>query len=102
MSSESVFFVCGCTQRRNRVSPEVRVQVFLKRRLLIPKTNRCCVAHIVHHGLYEEDLMSLKMASLMDTEDIKAYVEMPANAADATTKDRVGNFSLTDEQIKLN
>ena len=48
--------------------------------------------------------MSLKIAantSLMNTEDIKAYVEMLANAAGATIKDRVGNFSLTDEQIKL-
>ena len=47
MSSESVCpCVCGCPQRRNRVSPEVRVQAFLKRRLwwFVPKTDRCCDA----------------------------------------------------------
>ena len=48
--------------------------------------------------------MSLKVAantSLMDTEDVIGYVEKLANAAGATIKDRVGNFSLTEEQIKL-
>ena len=38
---------------------------------------------------------------MMDTEDIRSYVEMLANAAGATIKDRVSNFSLTDYQIEL-
>ena len=37
----------------------------------------------------------------MDKEEIAEYVEMLAKQAGATIKDKVGSFSLNDEQIRL-
>ena len=104
MSTESQCFVCGSTQGRLRVTPQLRSQVFVKRRLFVPKSNRVCERHLVAGRLYTGDLLGLHVAaesSLLDKKDLIAYVEMLANEAGATIKDKIGDFSLTDEQIKL-
>ena len=104
VATEAYCFVCGSAHGRKRASTAVRTQVFIARRLFIPKSNRICEAHLIHGKLSDEDIMRLELAaksSLMDKEDLIAHFEVLANEAGATIKDKVGNFSLTYEHIKL-
>ena len=92
VATEAQCFVCGSTKGRSRVSPQLRVQVFLKRRLFVPKNNRCCESHLIQGVLCQEDLKELRQTantSLMDKQEIAEYVEMLAEEAGPTLKNKV-------------
>jgi hypothetical protein len=104
VSTEAYCFFCGSHQGRTTVPHEARMQVFLKRNLFVPKTNRVCMAHLIGNRFYEEDLLHIKLAannSAVDREDFSLFTSALSAAANATIRDRIGSFAFTDDQIKI-
>lgn len=56
MSTERKCFVCGSSEGRRRVTPQLGKRVFGRRRLFVTPNNRCCDAHLIKVRLFDDKL----------------------------------------------
>lgn len=93
VATERRCFVCGSTATRPKVPPRARQQAFLNRRVYIPKNNRCCPEHLTRGKFYADVLSQLSVASnssMLETEEVKEYMELISQDSGATLKQQVG------------
>lgn len=79
VSSQRYCFVCsGSTKNIMTVPNQGRKQVFNRRRLYVPKVNRCCPSHLIRNRLFEEDIRNLRVhsnTSSIDVHELRDYFE---------------------------
>ena len=65
-------FICGSKKNIISVPLDARKQTFMKRKIFIPKGNRCCSSHLINKRFYEEELQNLRIilnVSCIDVEE---------------------------------
>ena len=99
-------YCCICFSIKNStvILEEARIQSYIKKKIFIPSGNRCCITHILKNRTYEEDLDHLKVysnvASLIATEFSK-IMETLSIKCNSTLLEKIGEFSLSEKQIKI-
>lgn len=104
VSTHRYCFVCGSTKHILSVPAETRKQVFLMRRLYVPKGNRCCPSHLIKKRLFHQDVLNLNIfsnSSLVDSTELRNYFEYLSVSSDSSIKDKVGDFTLSEERLKV-
>ena len=104
ISTHRYCFVCGVTKNIVNVPAETRKQVFIMRRLYVPKGNRCCPGHLLKNRLFQEDVLNLKIHSnnsIIDTKELRNYFEYLSVNNNSNIKDTIGDFTLPEERLKV-
>ncbi|XP_046142743.1 uncharacterized protein LOC123988053 [Osmia bicornis bicornis] len=71
--------------------------------MYVPKGNRCCRSHLLDKCLYEQDMYSLRVYSnnsLIDVNELRTYFEYLSVTNGSSIKDKIGNFTLSEERLK--
>lgn len=73
-------YCCVCNENKDLivVPLKARLQSYTKRKIFIPKGNRCCRKHIILDRFFEEDLNSIKVystTSSIETSDLQLMFE---------------------------
>ncbi|KAH9512011.1 hypothetical protein DERF_010427 [Dermatophagoides farinae] len=79
-------FICSSKSDLKDIPIEARLQVFLKRRILVPKRNRCCKQHLMNKWLYEDEIDNIKIVSdkcELELSDMAKFMDLLA--PDATS-----------------
>ncbi|XP_076246511.1 uncharacterized protein LOC143186687 [Calliopsis andreniformis] len=101
-----IFDIIGTTESNSIINVpfEVRKQVFIMRRLYVPKGNRCCPNHLIKNRFFRDIVSNLRVhsnTSLIDVNELKTYFEYIANTSDSSITDKVGDFTLSEERLKV-
>ena len=59
ISLKAYCFICKSKSNVEDVPFEARIQVFVKRRIFIPKRNRCCSKHLIKNRFYEDEVQAM-------------------------------------------
>lgn len=71
-------FICNSSSSLVSVSAQARLQALQKKKIFIPKGNRCCSDHLIKGKFYAEDLEALKIhasRSMIGESDFKFLIE---------------------------
>ena len=96
--------ICFSTKNLTTVPEDARNQCYMKKRIYIPVGNRCCKNHIIKTRIYEEDLSLLKVHSntaTLTAVELSQMMETLSIKSDSSLFDKVGEFSLSEKQIKI-
>lgn len=80
------------------------MQSYIKKKIYIPAGNWCCQTHIIKNRIYEKDLVRLKVYSniaSLSALELSKVMETLSIKCDSTLFDKIGKFSLPEEQIKV-
>ena len=99
-------YCCICFSMKNStVIPEDgRIQSYIKKNIFIPPGNRCCTTNILKNRIYEEYLGHLKEYSntaSLSASELSKVIEILSIKCDLTLLDKIGEFSLSEKQIKI-
>ena len=76
---------------------------FKKKRIFIPKGNRCCSIHIIKKRFFEDELNNMKIHSnfsKIEVSDLMNFVNQLSDNCNHELKNAVGDGSLSDERLK--
>ncbi|XP_025994034.2 uncharacterized protein LOC113004570 [Solenopsis invicta] len=98
-------YCCLCSGKTNLIVVpfEARMQVFQERRVFIPKGNRCCSNHLIKKRFFEEELQLIRIysnRSMIEVIEIVKLLEYMSVKSNFEIKDKIGDFSLSEERIK--
>jgi len=96
--------VCYKTQDLTVVPKQARIQSYIKKKIYIPEGNRCCKAHLIKNRFFDEELSRLRVYSnstKLKSFELSELLESLSIECDTMILDRVGDFSLSEEQIHL-
>ena len=86
------------------IPEEARIQSFIQKKIFKPPGNRCCTTPILKNRIYKEDLGHLKVysntAGLSASKSSKV-IENVSIKCDSTLLDKIGEFSISEKQIKV-
>lgn len=102
-STHSSCFICSSKIDIITVPYEARQQVYIKRRLFIPKGNRCCRKHILIKRFYQEDIDNMIVysnESVIEVEELKMLIERMSIGCDSSINDKVGEYTLSEERLQ--
>ena len=97
-------FVCGSKKGIINVPFQTRKQVFIMRRLYVPKGNRCCPSHLLKKRLFHNIVANLRVhsnTSLVECNELRDHFEYIARSSNSEIKDKVGDFTLSAECLKI-
>ena len=86
------------------IPEEARIQSYIKKKIFIPLENWCCTTHILKNRIYEEDLGHLKVYSntaSLSASELSKIMDTLSIKCDSTLLDKIGEFSLSEKQIKI-
>nr|XP_034192559.1 uncharacterized protein LOC117609911 [Osmia lignaria] len=104
VTSHLYCFVCGSKRGIINVPFETRKQVFAMRRLYVPEGNRCCPSHLLNKRLYHNIIERLDIhsnSSLVEANELRNYFELIATSSDSEIENKVGDFTLSEELLKV-
>lgn len=96
--------VCYETQDLTLVPKQSRIQSYVKKRIYIPESNRCCRTHLIKNRFFDKELNRLRVYSnftKLKSSELSELLESLSIECDTMILDRIGDFSLSDEQIHL-
>ncbi|KAL1493831.1 hypothetical protein ABEB36_009517 [Hypothenemus hampei] len=85
------------------VTLEARIQVFVKRRLFIPRRNRSCSAHLIKNRFYVDEIPKMTAyanESVIDACEVKLFINELSNEIEAGLYNKIGNCLTSEERIK--
>lgn len=99
-------YCCLCSKKTNITTvPQIaRVQAYTMRKIFIPKGNRCCRDHLIKNRFFDNclnDLRAYSPSSVFDLTDLTTILGLLGNDAKNTMFTSIGNFSLSDNDIKV-
>lgn len=106
VSTHNYCFICGFTQKSNliQVPFDARIQTFGKRRLYIPKGNRCCRNHVIKKRFYDDEVDSMRIhstKSVVEISELSQFIDRMAISTDKTLLDKIGDFNISEERLKV-
>lgn len=96
-------FLCYATSYLTLVPFEARLQVFTQTKIIIPKGNRCCSIHLIKKRFFVEELQNIRVVSdfcCIELQEVAKFMEIMSTRVDSSIYDKVGNYSVSDEQLK--
>lgn len=84
--------VCESKQQLTIVPLNARLQAFIKRKIFIPKRNRCCPNHLIKKPFFEDDLPLLRVYSnhsFLEKGEVLQFLNLLANNVGLTLHNRV-------------
>lgn len=102
--TKSQCFICKSTTGLIDVPFQARLQVFIKRRLFIPKRNRCCSDHLIKKRFYDNTILEFRVQSdesEIEIEELKTFLDSLSNKVDERLHDKIGEFSISSERLKV-
>lgn len=96
--------ICSATKNIIVIPEEARMQSYTKKKIYILAGNRCCRSHLIKNRIYEEELNLLKVHSnttSLSVLELFKVMETLSIKCDSTLFDKVGDFSLSDKQVKI-
>ncbi|CAH2088784.1 unnamed protein product [Euphydryas editha] len=104
VSTHKYCCVCNCEDNLTQVPEEAQLQTYLKRKIYIPTSNRCCRSHLIKKRFYDEDLNRLQVFSnysSLTTDEIQKILNNVTSECTATVLDKCENHGLSEDQIKI-
>ncbi|KAK7871248.1 hypothetical protein R5R35_007537 [Gryllus longicercus] len=101
--TKSYCFICNSKTDLRDVPFDARIQVFLKRRLFIPRRNRCCSSHMIKNRFFNDEIEKMveySNESAIDADEVKQFIAKLGDEVDARLHDRIRSISLSEERIK--
>ena len=89
---------------QKRPGEHYRYQVYIKRKLFIPKENQCCHKHILVKRFYQNDINNMTMYSnkiIIEVDKLKMLIEQMSIRCDSSINDRVGEYTLSEERVQV-
>ena len=99
--SHSRCFICPSTSNLKDIPIEARLQVFLKRRILVPKRNRCCKQHLMNGWLNEDEINNIIIESdkcEIELSDIAKFMDLLASNS-LNIKDKINKRLMPQCQL---
>ena len=99
ISSHSHCFICSAADNMKVIPIEARLKVFEKRRIFVPKGNRCCSHHLIGKWLYEEHVGNIVIVSercQMDEDEMNIFFE---TSDSATRLNHVAARTMSDDHL---
>ncbi|XP_075590925.1 uncharacterized protein LOC142597294 isoform X2 [Dermatophagoides farinae] len=99
--SHSCCFICPSTSNLKDIPIEARLQVFLKRRILVPKRNRCCKQHLMNGWLNEDEINNIIIESdkcEIELSDMAKFMDLLASSS-LNIKDKINNRLMPQCQL---
>lgn len=81
---------------------EARQQEFMKKRIFIPKGNRCCPKRLLNKRLYEDEIKNIIIVSStsnVQVDEVTKMLNFLSVSSDRELSDRIGDFTLSEERI---
>lgn len=99
-------YCCVCNGNKDLivVPLKARMQSYTKRKIFIPKGNRCCKKHIILDRFFQEDLNSIRVystTSTIETSDLQFMFEKLAISSEAGIIGKVADGSLSEEEMYI-
>lgn len=104
VSTHKYCFLCGSSNKIVTVPFQVRQQIFARKRIFIPKGNRCCPTHLIKNRMYEDELQHLRISSTrssIEVSDLKHFLDELSIRSEMEIVDKVGDYTLSDERLKV-
>lgn len=101
--SKRFCFICHGNTNLVDVPFQTRMQVFQKKRIFIPKRNRCCVKHIIGKFLYEDELDVIRIHSReceIEVSEVKRFLDKLSEDVDRRVIDKIGMMKMSDQRVK--
>ena len=104
VSTHSYCCICFKSDIKSRVIPlEARLQVYMKKRIFIPKENRCCTEHLIKNRFYDNEIQNISIFSntlKIEKSELVQFLGEMSNRCETTLHQQIGNFALSEERIK--
>nr|XP_046909740.1 uncharacterized protein LOC124491158 isoform X2 [Dermatophagoides farinae] len=94
-------FICSSKSDLKDIPIEARLQVFLKRRILVPKRNRCCKQHLMNGWLNEDEINNIIIESdkcEIELSDIAKFMDLLASNS-LNIKDKINKRLMPQCQL---
>ncbi|XP_058806333.1 uncharacterized protein LOC131672854 [Phymastichus coffea] len=101
--SHQYCFMCKETKDLQDVPFDARIYVFTKRRIFIPRRNRCCKKHLIKKRFYNEDLSIITCASSeceIESKELPRFLEALSDSSNSSLHDKIGEYAISEERIK--
>lgn len=103
VASHGYCFLCKNKEGLIDVPLQARIQVFVERRLFIPKRNRCCSSHLIKQQFYKDEISKMIIysnESLIDIDEVKIFFEKLSDNVQSDLHGQIGSHLISDERIK--
>lgn len=104
ISTHRFCFICMENNTLRVIPLQARLQVFIKRRIYIPQTNRCCQKHLIGDRLFADQIdmiVPYSNNSLLPISELNVFLDQLSLKADATLLDNVSDFSMPEEKLRV-
>ena len=103
ISSKSYCFICKSIKDIHDVPFNARIQVFVKRRIFIPKRNRCCSKHLIRNRFYEDEVQAMFVysnESIIECTELRIFLDKLSSEIDSRLHNKIGDFAISEERVK--
>ncbi|KMQ86993.1 vacuolar protein sorting-associated protein 13c [Lasius niger] len=101
--SHAYCFICRSRDDIRDVPFEARMQAFVKRRIFIPRRNKCCNKHLIKKRFFEEEVAEIRVVSnecSIEVTEIKKFMDKLFNKVNARLHEHIGDYSISEERVK--
>ncbi|KMQ85209.1 reverse transcriptase-7, partial [Lasius niger] len=101
--SHAYCFICKSKTDLHDVPYAAQMQVFVKRRIFIPKRNRCCSKHLIKNRFYEDEVDQIQIfsnESSIEITELAAFMEKLSDEVDFQFHDHIGKYAISEERVK--
>lgn len=102
VSTHKYCILCRRSSQLVVIPLEARLQAFTQRRIFIPKGNRCCTTHLMKKRFFTDELQLLRIHSnctSVEISEVSLFLNKLAINVDSSLLDKIGDFSLSEEQL---
>ena len=103
--TRSYCFLCQSREEQLQAAPlKARLQTFVKRRIFIPKRNKCCKKHLINSRFYENDLFmisSFENECLIETTELGDFLNNLSDNVDSSIHDQIKEFEMSEERVRV-
>jgi len=102
ISTHKYCCLCSATTNLSVIPEEARMQSYIKTKIYIPVSNRCCRHHLIKNRFYDEDLGLLKVYSNSSSLSASELTKMMGSLSikcDSSLYDKIGDYSLSEKQL---
>lgn len=102
ISTHKYCILCNSKSNIKTIPMEARYQVFIKRRIIIPKGDRCCSNHLIRNKFFEDELLRLRIhsnTSVISAKETSIFLNLLSVKVDETLFNQISNFTMPEEQL---
>lgn len=96
-------FICHEDNELVDVPFQTRMQVFQKKRIFVPKRNRCCRKHLIGNYLYEDELNIIRIycnECEIEVSELEKFLGILSDDVDRRVIDKIGTMKMSDQRVK--